>query len=135
MAPDGRTYIEFARLLQFFQRSARLGGGDADEEKEEEEGKDDLYFLVEMDDMIDIGRLIEEIPMSLADRFTFCLAPVDTAKRELMAHLRYYALHFYREGCVRTYIRAYVRGTAVLPIHTHNNYHAHQTPSHLSIHI
>ena len=102
VAPDGRTYIEFARLLKFFQRAAKLGGDGDSDDVEDGDGDDagSLYFLVEMDDMVDIARLVEEVPMSLEDRFTFCLAPVDTAKPELMAMLRYYALQFYRDGCV-----------------------------------
>jgi hypothetical protein len=116
VAPDGHTYIEFARLLQFFQRAAKLGGGDSDgvggvdgDGEEENTGGSSLYFLVEMDDMVDIARMIEEVPMSLEDRFTFCLAPVDAAKRELMAMLRFYALQFYRDGCVRGWVRSDAR--------------------------
>ena len=74
-------YTEFVVLLKHFvQAASQLGAR-----------HQDLYFLCDLQDMLGVARLLEEIPLSLKDRYTFCIAPVDTKQTELMAYLRFFA--------------------------------------------
>lgn len=89
--PIPSSFTEFRLVLQYFiEASSHLGSN-----------SQDLYFLCDLREMLDVARLIEEIPLNLQDRYTFCIAPVDTKQTELMAYLRYFAQQFYRDKVVR----------------------------------
>lgn len=80
----GAAYTEFTDLLKLFLQAASQLGSQAQ----------DLYFLCDLTDMLGVARLVEEIPLNLRDRYTFCIAPVDTKQAELMAFLRFFARQY-----------------------------------------
>lgn len=47
-----------------------------------------------LQDMQAVARLIEEVPLVLPDRYTFCIAPVDTSNSELMSFLGWFARQY-----------------------------------------
>jgi len=81
---EGAAYTEFTDLLKLFLQAASQLGSQAQ----------DLYFLCDLTDMLGVARLVEEIPLNLRDRYTFCIAPVDTKQAELMAFLRFFARQY-----------------------------------------
>jgi hypothetical protein len=78
------SYTEFTVLLKLFVQAASTLGSRAQ----------DLYFLCDLTDMLGVARLLEEIPLKLKDRYTFCIAPVDTKQAELMSYLRFFARQY-----------------------------------------
>jgi hypothetical protein len=45
-----------------------------------------------------IARILEDLPLSLAERHTFCIAPVDSKSDHLMSHLNWFARQFVERG-------------------------------------
>ena len=72
--------LPFPELLDRFRHSCRLDGA---------------YFLSRHDHVRKVANLLERVPgLSLADRFNFCFAPVNTRDPKVMHHLVRFAMNF-----------------------------------------
>lgn len=100
------SYTEFTVLLKLFVHAASTLGSRAK----------DLYFLCDLTDMLGVARLIEEIPLNLKDRFTFCIAPVDTKQAELMSYLRFFARQYQHKKEVKLGVDVFGEKVPVTPL-------------------
>lgn len=71
---------KFSRLLELFLEFAAV-----DQE---------LYFVSDGTDMVEVAKLIDGVKMPLHSRFIFCMAPVDTDNALCSSALQQYASHF-----------------------------------------
>ena len=55
---------------------------------------DDLYFLSDLSEMIDVAKLLDDVDMEPRDRYTHCLAPVHTDNVVVASWFKHYALEF-----------------------------------------
>lgn len=46
------------------------------------------FFLCDVDDMSTVAKLIDDIPLPLKERYSFCIAPVNTDDPQAMSFLR-----------------------------------------------
>ncbi|GAB5035020.1 atp-dependent rna helicase mitochondrial-like [Nannochloropsis oceanica] len=100
------SYTEFTVLLKLFVHAASTLGSRAQ----------DLYFLCDLTDMLGVARLIEEIPLNFKDRFTFCIAPVDTKQAELMSYLRFFARQYQHKKEVKLGVNVHWEKVPVTPL-------------------
>jgi len=54
--------LRFSSLLEAFGKAASL---------------DNTYFMCDFDQLTDIAKVIDPIPLSSRDRYTYCIAPID----------------------------------------------------------
>lgn len=57
---------------------------------------DNDYFLCNTRDMVGLAQLIDDLPLSLMDRYTFCIAPFDTREKISVRFFKRYAYHYSR---------------------------------------
>ena len=100
------SYTEFTVLLKLFVQAASTLGSRAQ----------DLYFLCDLTDMLGVARLLEEIPLKLKDRYTFCIAPVDTKQAELMSYLRFFARQYQHKKEVKLGVDVFGEKIPVTPL-------------------
>lgn len=46
------------------------------------------FFLCDVADMSEVAKMIDDIQLPIKDRYTFCIAPVNTEDPQAMAYLR-----------------------------------------------
>jgi len=100
------SYTEFTVLLKLFVQAASTLGSRAQ----------DLYFLCDLTDMLGVARLLEEIPLKFKDRYTFCIAPVDTKQAELMSYLRFFARQYQHKKEVKLGVDVFGEKVPVTPL-------------------
>jgi ATP-dependent RNA helicase SUPV3L1/SUV3 len=75
----------FAELLSRFVQLSALDGN---------------YFMCKYEEIAQIAQAIEHVPLSLKDRYTFCMAPCNLRTRLLLERLVQYAENYARAGKV-----------------------------------
>jgi hypothetical protein len=80
--------IRFSELYSMFHLRATMG----------DSGR---YFLCDLEERIALAKTIDDVPMTLRNRYTFCMAPVDSDNDQVMAKFKKFANDFSKKGRVR----------------------------------
>ena len=68
--------------------------------------KNGLYFICDLEEKITLAKSIDSMDMSFGDKYTFCMAPVNTDKKELLDWFQFLARSYSRQAEVKLTLSA-----------------------------